>query len=377
MIRSTKETGVVDVPLPFDVAAEYRVARRVERLSAGEELEPTHFGRILYQCEAMAKAVEAAKRAAAIDWNVLLQGPSGSGKELFAEAIHYASKRSGKPFVKVNCGAIPADLIETELFGYIKGTFTGANTSREGTFEAAHTGTIFLDEIGEMPPSVQVRLLRVLEEHKVVPVGSNIPIDVDVRIVAATHRNLLRLVDDGLFREDLMYRLLVLQIDIPALRDRPGDLGVLIDSNLEQINNGIAKDLRAKPLRLSAAARKLLLRHDWPGNVRELKNTLLRCVAASLGEQVISEQVAAAHILKRARGSKILGRSLGDGFSLRDVMAEVADHYLSRAMNEAHNSKTGAARLVGLSNYQTLDKWMARYSSSTKKARPEVHSELD
>jgi transcriptional regulator with PAS, ATPase and Fis domain len=362
LIRSTEEDGVIDVPMPFDIVAEYRASRNVERLSAGEELQPTHFGRILYRCAAMARAVEAAKRAALTDWNVIIQGPSGAGKELFAEAIHRASVRSGKPFIKVNCGAIPSELIEAELFGYVKGAFTGATTNREGKFEAADGGTIFLDEIGDMPVSAQVRLLRVLEDRKVIPVGSNVPKATDVRVIAATHRDLVQLVDEGRFREDLMYRLLVLPITVPALKDRQGDLGMLIDAFLDEINAGVMAQLRANPLRLSPGARKLLLNHGWPGNVRELKNTLLRCAAASLGQESISQELAAAQILRLRRQESVLGRTMCEGFDIRSVLAEVARHYLSRAMEQAEGNKTAAARLVGLKNYQTLDKWLARYS---------------
>ena len=184
----------------------------------------------------MAHLVERAQRVALRNVPVLLEGESGTGKELFARAIHRDSPRRDQPFIPVNCGAIPQALVESELFGHEKGTFTGANAQRKGHFESANGGTIFLDEIGELPKDMQVRLLRVLQEGEVVRLGASKPINVDVRIVAATNRTLIEEVGEGRFREDLFYRIAVAYLKLPPLRDRPGDLGLLIDHLIDQIN---------------------------------------------------------------------------------------------------------------------------------------------
>ena len=184
----------------------------------------------------MVRLVEKAQQVALRNVPVLLEGESGTGKELFARAIHQHSPRRDEPFIAVNCGAIPQNLVESELFGHEKGAFTGANAPRKGHFESAHGGTLFLDEIGELPKDMQVRLLRVLQEGEVVRLGASRPISLDVRIVAATNRTLIEEVGEGRFREDLFYRIAVAYLKLPPLRERPGDLGLLIDHLIEQIN---------------------------------------------------------------------------------------------------------------------------------------------
>jgi DNA-binding NtrC family response regulator len=215
-------------------------------------------------------------RAAASDATVLLTGETGTGKEAAAEALHGASKRAARPFVVVDCAAIPPDLLESELFGHEKGSFTGAIASREGAFEAAHGGTVFLDELGELSPELQPKLLRALEKREIKRVGATAWKPVDVRIVAATNRDLRAEVNAGRFREDLYYRLAVVEIRLPPLRDRPGDVPLLIEELLERL--GHAARPEAELLR-SPAARADLARHPWPGTVRELRNYVERCLA--------------------------------------------------------------------------------------------------
>jgi len=224
----------------------------------------------------MRELFDVMRRAAASDATVLLTGETGTGKEVSARAIHQQGKRSGKPFVVVDCGAIPAPLLESELFGYERGAFTGAVSSRAGAFEVADGGTIFLDEIGELQLELQPKLLRVLEGRSIKRVGSNSHVDVDVRVVAATHRALSEEVHAGRFREDLYYRLAVLRVRLPPLREHKEDLPALVDSVLSQL--GVAPGGDADPLRTPEFF-QMLAEYPWPGNVRQLRNYLERCVA--------------------------------------------------------------------------------------------------
>ena len=368
LIQSSPARGVEVASVPFDLAADFvpdllaaRDARLRESAAASPPAAPA-FAAIVHRSTTMARLVERARRVAARDVPVLLEGESGTGKELFARAIHIASPRAGRPFVAVNCGAIPAELVESELFGHTKGAFSGATHDRRGHFREADGGTLFLDELGELPLPAQVKLLRALQEREVVPVGASKPVAVDVRIVAATHRELLREATAGRFRADLFYRLAVAILVLPPLREREGDLGLLIDTLLDAIN----REHRDQPgyihKDLSASARNLLLRHDWPGNVRELANTLQRAALWSSGALIDADDVREAllpHLSTEVRG--LLGRPLGEGLDLRVLQAELARHYLERALAEAGGNKTRAAELVGLPSYQTFTNWMEKY----------------
>jgi DNA-binding NtrC family response regulator len=218
---------------------------------------------------------------------VLISGESGTGKELFAKVIHHHSDRRSKAFVPINCSAIPENLLESELFGYTKGAFTGAYVTKKGLFEEADGGTIFLDEIGDMPFQLQAKLLRVLQEKEIRPVGQNLTRKIDVRVIAASNANLANMVQDGRFREDLYYRLNVMPMTIPPLRDRPEDIPVLSDYFLKNIS----KEYNRFPITLSADGLELMLKHTWPGNVRELENTLKRAVALSGRDQIQYEDI--------------------------------------------------------------------------------------
>jgi transcriptional regulator with GAF, ATPase, and Fis domain len=228
------------------------------------------------------EALEIAEKAAPTDLPVLIDGESGTGKELMAKVIHANGSRSDKPYISVNCGAIPENLLESELFGHRKGAFTGATNDRKGKFESAHTGTIFLDEIGELPLSGQVKLLRVLESHEIQRVGSDEPIAVDTRIVAATNRNLRRFCDEGRFREDLFYRLSVIHLTLPPLRERRDEIPLL----LAYFGDEAAATLKRRPVRMSPRLRDFLKNYDYPGNIRELRNMVYRiaCLAAETAD---------------------------------------------------------------------------------------------
>jgi transcriptional regulator with PAS, ATPase and Fis domain len=258
----------------------------------------------------------------------------------------------------LNCGAIPSELVESTLFGYRRGAFTGAHTDQLGVFEAAHGGTLFLDEVGELPLAAQVKLLRVLQGGTYSRVGESDERRVDVRIIAATHRDLTDAVREGRFREDLYYRLAVAVIRIPPLRERGRDLAQLIDALLAQIDAEHGQsEAGYVPKQLSAAARRLLLAHRWPGNVRELYNTLVRASIWAPGATIRAEDVELLPAVHEA-SSDVLGRPLGDGLDVRALVDEVKRHYLERALHEAGGNKTRAAALIGLPSQQTFSNWM-------------------
>jgi transcriptional regulator with PAS, ATPase and Fis domain len=368
LIESSKEGGVRTVSLPFEISAEFipdllrRPDQELERLTAGLSPESAAFSNILHRSKSMKQVLALAQRVAIRTVPVLIEGESGTGKELLARAIHHESPRREKPFIAVNCGAIPAELIESELFGHVKNAFTGAMQPRDGHFLSAQGGTIFLDEIGELPLPAQVKLLRVLQEQEVTPVGASKARKIDVRVISATNRTLISEVAEGRFREDLFYRLAVFILRLPPLREREGDVGLLIDALLEKLNLQSASELGLEHKKLSPNAKNLLLQHRWPGNVRELSNTLLRAAVLSTGAKITEEDVQAAIFAAMQKQSEsILNRPLGQGFDLPQVISDVARHYLQRAMTEAHGNKSEAAKLVGLPSYQTLTNWLRKY----------------
>ncbi len=359
LIESSREAGVQSVVSPFEIAAELTDARLAD-IAAGTPPDLAKFADIVHKSAEMKRVLEQAARVARRSVPVLIEGESGTGKELLARAIHAESGRKGK-FVAINCGAIPPDLIESELFGHKKGAFTSAIADRAGVFETAHQGTLFLDELGELPLDAQVKLLRALQEGEVTRVGDTKPIQVDVRIVAATHRTMLVEVGERRFREDLFYRLAVAVLKLPALRARRGDIPVLVDHILDRLNAEAAQQ-GFEQKKLSPTTKNLLSKHAWPGNVRELENTLMRAVIWSQTETISAEEMR--NVLLASPGQRaddILHRPLGDGLILPELLEQVARHYLKRAMEESDGNKTEAAKLVGLPSYQTLTNWLDRY----------------
>ena len=368
LIESSREAGVREVEVPFELAVEFSPGLgkaaddSLTRLMQGLPPESPAFTAIVHKCETMKRTVARAHRFALSEASVLIQGESGTGKELFARAIHQASPRNGKPFIAVNCGAIPQELVDAELFGNEKGAFTGAATARAGYFEAANGGTLFLDEIGELPLASQVRLLRVLQEREVTRVGATAPKSIDIRVIAATNRILSEEIRDGRFREDLYYRLAVGVLQLPPLRHREGDLSLLIDSLLAGINEAASGRPGFSNKILDVSARKLLLQHGWPGNVRELHNALVRASIWASGGKITAEDIAESLAVTLAPASEtVLGRPLDEPISLPDMLSSVSRHYLQRAMTHTHGNKTEAARLLGLGSYQTLTNWLQKY----------------
>jgi two-component system response regulator PilR (NtrC family) len=272
---------------------------------------------------------------------VLITGESGTGKEMVARALHFQSPRAEEAFVVLNCGAVPENLIESELFGHVKGAFTGATSAKEGLFRAADRGTLFLDEVGELPPQLQVKLLRVLQDQRVRPVGGSAEVEVDVRVLAATNRDVESEVDAGTFREDLFYRLNVIRIEVPPLRDRPEDIPVLANYFLQK-----HAALQERRLEFSPEAMRWLAQQSFAGNVRELENMVERGVTLSPGNTVNREDLGDTHPSKKALN---LSQIPPGKFDLDEYLAQVERELLYRALDQAGGVRTKAASLLGMS----------------------------
>ncbi len=317
---------------------------------------------VLGDAPPVVRCLEMIRRVAPSDSSVLLTGETGTGKELFARAIHRASARHARPFVAVNCAAIPENLIETELFGHLRGAFTGAATPRAGKFAAAHGGTLFLDEIGDLPLSAQAKLLRVLEQRAVCPVGSDTEVAIDVRVVAATHRDLDAMVAQGSFRADLYFRLSVVPIELPPLRARGGDVVRLAEAAIRRSNPRAAQ--RAS---LDASARAALLSYPWPGNVRELNHIVERAVILSdsevlsaadlrLGPKPASERASANPTPPPTQ----LASGSDPSLDLRNALEGLERRMIHEALARAQGNRTEAAALLGL-NRTTLVEKLRKY----------------
>ena len=366
LIQTTRNQGIHEVTFFTDVAdaflPEYlqRGAHRIETLAAGPKGGAPEFEAIVHCSGAVERQIELARRMAAYDVPILILGETGTGKELFAEAIHKASRRADGPFVAVNCGAIAPELASSELFGHEKGAFTGAVRDHKGYFEAANGGTLFLDEIGDLPLDTQVRLLRVLQSKAVTRVGGTKTTPVDARIVAATHRDLAAEGAAGRFREDLFHRLAVGILNLPPLRERGADVAILVDHFMAQINTEGAGKPEAQSKILSKTAKDLLIAHSWPGNIRELYHTLLRAALWSRGSVIEAADIRAALLPVPAVSRSLLERPLVQGFDLEGFLDEIKTRYIRMALERCGGKKTAAARLLGFSNHQTLGNWMKR-----------------
>ena len=368
LIESSKKEGVKIASIPFDISAEFipdllrGPDERLEKLAESLPPEAPEFNNIIHRCQSMSRVITKARVIAPRSISTIIEGESGTGKELLARAIHNASPRKNKPFVALNCGAIPTELIESELFGHEKGSFTGADRKKIGYFEAANKGTIFLDEIGELPVAAQVKLLRAIQEKAIVRIGSTKPVEIDVRIIAATNRNLIDEIAAGKFRSDFFYRIAVAVLKLPPLRERKGDIGLLIDGLLKRINDESVDEPGYEHKKLYASAKNILINHSWPGNVRELQNTLRRAAIWSADATIDVDDVREAILpVGIERQDDLLDRPLGDGFKISKLMETLAKHYLDRALNEAAGNKSKAAKLIGLPNYQTFSNWMKKY----------------
>jgi two-component system response regulator PilR (NtrC family) len=312
---------------------------------------------------AMEKLKQTIRTVASTQSTVLIYGESGTGKELVARAVHTCSPRATEPFVSINCGAFPETLLESELFGYVKGAFTGANQNKRGLFEVADGGTIFLDEIGEMTLTMQVKLLRVLQERCVRPVGGTDEIAIDVRVIAATHRDLERQVAENTFREDLYYRLSVIPVTVPPLRDRREDVALLVNHFLRKYAPGAGKSIA----RVSTDSLTSLASYDWPGNVRQLENTIERAVALATGDELQVElpversraRAAAAGI--GAHGVSISTEGvLPEGMDMEKYVADIERSLLKSALAQSNGVQARAADALKIS-YRSFRHLMKKY----------------
>ncbi len=364
--------------IPFDLAVDFvpevfrKADSHLQHLTAQSPGEIEGFQQIVGDSQPIRLAVGRAKRAAVRNVPVLLLGESGTGKELFARAIHESSSRRSGPFLAINCAAVSRDLLESELFGHKAGSFTGAQSDRNGAFKEADRGTLFLDEIGECDLAMQTKLLRVLQPpngadpcHRVFHrVGDLEEHCSSVRVIAATNRDLLTGMNEGVFREDLYYRLAVITVKLPTLRDRPGDIPKIVDHLLSQINGQFsAEEPGYTHKSISDSAMVFVQGHRWPGNVRQLYNALLQAAVMAEGDTIQKHDItdAVADMIGDARvAGDVLDQPLREGFNLQQHLNEIHRHYLRRAMKETGGVKSRASKLLGIPNYQTLDAQLKR-----------------
>ena len=352
------------VPKPFDndeirsivEQAGEMLALRSENRRLREELAGEFRG-ITGDSKAMRDVYRVISRVGPTDTSVLITGESGTGKELVARAVHAESRRAAKPFVALNCSALPSELVESELFGHMRGAFTGADRDRVGLFETANRGTLFLDEIGDLAAPAQAKLLRSLEERTVTPVGANKPTAVDVRVIAATNRPLDELVSDGGFREDLLYRLRVVTVELPPLRDRREDIGILAAQFIAEFAEAHQRNIRE----LSAAARRALLAYDWPGNVRELRNVIERAIVLGEGEVVDVDQLP-PHVTGNDAALRPTDAALAE-LPFADARARAVEtferSFLTAALERHDGNVSATARQLGI-HRQSLQKMLRR-----------------
>ena len=375
LIKGVEQLGVTDyVEKPFNTEVlKFRIRKELDRRRLQQENvllkramhSANQFGNIIGNSSAMVQVFEMVETVAPTGSTVLVTGESGTGKELIARAIHVRSSRSERPFVAVNCGALSETLLDSELFGHVRGSFTGADSNRKGLIEVADKGTIFLDEIGEMSPMLQVKVLRVLQERKFRRVGGTDEVEADIRIIAATNRDLAKMVAEGTFREDLYYRINVIPVRLPALRERPEDIPLLAEHFVSKFAAQMKKNLTG----ISGAALARLTSHSWPGNVRELENAMERAVALertpsilpeSLPESVQAAVPSAAGPV--ANGQAAPSNALPDaGFDLEQHVQHLEREYIAEALRRSGGVKVKAAELLGMS-FRSFRYYMKKYN---------------
>ncbi len=343
----TKPVDIEALKLKVSQAFNFEALREENqelRKRLGEHFD---FGNIIGRSAAMKKVFETLALVAPSDATVLINGESGTGKELIANALHHNSSRKKGPFIKVNCAALHENLLESELFGHEKGAFTGADNRRSGRFELASGGTLFLDEIGDMSLQTQAKILRVLQEGELERLGSGTTISVDVRLVAATHKNLNAMVEEGNFRQDLFFRLSVVPIELPPLRERTEDVPVLTDFFLRRYSKKNKKDIRG----FHPQALMLLARYSWPGNIRELENSIERAVILCLGEQITPKELPPQMLPEDYQTVAAPMISPG-GLTLKDMECET----IRATLNRTDGNKSHAAKLLGIARQTLLNK---------------------
>lgn len=362
--------GAVGMLVYEGISEIYQVIERMKRLEKGElpiegkvsrdyKLDDRiRFEDIHGESHAISEVKKIARKASRTTASVMITGESGVGKEQFARAIHDMGIKKDGPFVSVNCAAIPSELLESELFGYAEGAFTGArSTGKKGKFELAHGGTLFLDEIGDMPLEMQAKILRVLQERKVERVGSNTSIPVDFRLISATNKDLPKLIAEGLFREDLYYRLFVIPLEIPPLRDRKQDLPIIVSETMRQL----AETYGVKEKTIDQKVMQLMYRYDWPGNVRELINVLERLFVLSDDEHITLKDVPDMLLYNREKGTVNLEEKRIKRNEVLDLAMKKERDEIELALQQTMGNKTEAAKLLGISR-ATLYNKISRFS---------------
>ena len=333
--------------------AEERERLKTENKDLKKKMEQVQnkysFGSIVARSEAMAKVFDLVGKVAEHKTTVLITGESGTGKELIAKAIHSNGQRRDGSLVSINCGGIPENLLESELFGYKKGAFTDATRDKPGRFDEAHKGTLFLDEIGELPFTLQVKLLRVLQEEEITPLGGSGAKKVDVRVIAATSNDLAKEVERGNFREELYYRINVWRIHLPPLRDRRGDLSLLTGYFVDQFNNKLGKTVEG----LSSEAMGIIMDYHWPGNVRELENTIERAVLLATGRWITPEDLPSS-LLKNRNSLEAIDGS--EALSIKQATRRLQRDFMAKALKRTGGNKTQAAKLLEISRPMLIAK---------------------
>ncbi len=367
----TKPFQIDEVKLIIKNALERKKLRQENTHLRRELKDQATFTQIIGKSEKMNKVLDLVRKVADSKSNILIYGESGTGKELIARAIHFNSSRRDRPFVTVNCSALPEALLESELFGHMKGSFTGAIGNKEGLFEVAHEGSIFLDEIGETSLSIQVKLLRVLQEKEFRRVGGTKDLKVDVRIIAATNKELEKLVAEGRFREDLYYRLDVIPITLPPLRERPEDIPLLADFFLHQFNQSLGKQIEG----IQPDAMRLLVNHEWKGNVRELENAVERAVALASNKTLTLEAFSEG-MLKQSPTSPIPATIPEEGLHLENLIGKIEKELLLKALQETHWVKKEAAKLLHI-NFRSFRYRLDKYGIKRNKNGASGEAELD
>jgi transcriptional regulator with PAS, ATPase and Fis domain len=362
-VQSSEKTGIEEVLIPFDFGKEYvkSAAKSIANTAVNDPKTPKLLEQIAAQSPNMFNLIRKAKILATSELPVLVLGETGTGKEIISKAIHLSSLRADKTFKAINCGALPQTLVDSILFGHEKGAFTGADKQHQGLFEQANSGTLFLDEVGELSPEVQVKLLRVLQEGSITRVGGSKEILVDVRIIAATHRNLLEMIESTDFREDLFYRLAIGVIDIPPLRERQEDIPILIEELTREINNTSVTQIGYKSKNVSIKGIEFILNQPWPGNIRELWNTLNRAFLWAQDKTITDKELRDAMIDRRQINElNDIMLSYNDKVDIVQLTDKYQKKYVEAALKASGNVKKHATQMLGIKDHQTLSNWMKR-----------------
>ncbi len=363
----TKPFKVDEIKLVIQRALDDAASRQTAAPAASPTSGEPALRGIIGRSPSMVELYKLISRVAQVDSSVLITGESGTGKELVARTIHYNSARAEKPFVAINCGAIPEELLESELFGHVKGSFTGAIANKAGLLQVARGGTVFLDEVGEMSPALQVKLLRFLQDHIFRQVGGTEDIEVDIRTIAATNKEPARLIRAGAFREDLYYRLNVISIEMPPLRERREDIPLLAANFL----NLYAARAGRGSMRIAPDSMEILLRHGWPGNVRELENVMERAVALASGDEVRPENLPSTLLERTEPAAVPQWKVPPGGLDLEAVVAEVEQALMRDALEQAGWVQTRAAELLGI-NFRSF-RYRARKYGLDREIRERTH----